>query len=29
MRKTLETSRCLMYIKNKHTFEMQDGGAYI
>lgn len=30
MRKTLETNKCLMYIKHKHTFDKaQNGGAYI
>ena len=30
MRKTLETNKCLMYIKYKHTFDkVQNGGAYI
>lgn len=29
MKKILETNKCLMYIKNKHTFESRDGGAYI
>lgn len=30
MRKTLETNKCLVYIKYKHTFDkVQNGGAYI
>ena len=28
--KVLETTECLVYIKNKHTFDkIQNGGAYI
>lgn len=29
MKKILETNKCLMYIKSKHTFELWNGGAYI
>ena len=30
MRKILETNKCLVYIKCKHTFDKtQNGGAYI